>query len=269
MKLISRIFRLFLEKRLFYLWSGSKVTIEKGAVFQVGKNVAIRNSTIYVKKGDKLIIGDNSIIDQSSISMITGKENYLKIGQNSQLNEYNLNLIDANVAIGDYNILQKGNKETKSSFTVSGQLVIGDFNRLRCSIWIRFNGNVVIGSRNAINEGTEIRSDEEIKIGDYNQISYDCMIWDTNTHSLYKADKRREITDRQYPDFGLEYEKPHTKPVFIGNDCWVGKGASVLKGSRVEDRCIVGYGTLLSNISIPENKIIINEPNLKLIDNQL
>jgi hypothetical protein len=31
----------------------------------------------------------------------------------------------------------------------------------------------------------------------------------------------------------------------------------------------VGYGALLSNISIAENKTIINQPNLKLIDNQL
>lgn len=269
MKLFRRLFKLFTEKRSLYLLNGSKVTVEKGAIFQVGKNVVIKNSTIYIKKGDKLMIGKNSRIYNCSISMITGKLNQLSIGQDCHLNNYNINLTDANVLIGDYNIFQKGNEETKPSLTVSGQLVIGSFNRLRCSIWIRFNGNIVIGSRNAINEGTEIRSDEEIKIGDYNQISYDCMIWDTNTHSVYKAEKRREITDSQYPDFGLEYEKPVTKSVSIGNDCWIGKGASILKGSRIEDRCIVGYGALLSNISIPENKTIINEPNLKLIDNQL
>ena len=140
---------------------------------------------------------------------------------------------------------------------------------MRCSIWIRFKGKVAIGSRNAINEGTEIRCDHEVKIGDYNQISYNCTIWDTNTHNLYKAEERRRITDEQYPDFGLEFEKPKTSPVNIGNDCWIGRNASILKGGMLADKCIVGYGTLITNFSAPKNSTIINEPVIKIIKNQL
>lgn len=269
MNKIIRLYKLFREKRFRYMFYGSKVTIEKGGIFEIGKNVAIKNSQIYVKKGARLMIGDNTTLSKVSISMIVGENCEIYIGKGCKIEAFNLSLTKGRIQIGDYNLMQKGDATVKPHFEVGGTLTIGDYNRLRCSIWLRFNGQVAIGSRNAINEGTEIRSDEKVTIGDYNQISYDCILWDTNTHNLYKAEKRREITDNQYPDFGLEFEKPKTLPITIGSDCWIGKGVSVLKGSRVADKCIVGYGALLSNISVSENKTIMNQPNLKIIDNQV
>ncbi|WP_111307971.1 hypothetical protein [Confluentibacter sediminis] len=269
MNKIIRLYKLFYEKRFrFVLW-GSKVTVEEGGVFEIGKNVTIKNSQIYVKKGARLIIGDNTSLSKVSISMIVGEKCELYIGKDCKIEAFDLSLTAGRIQIGDYNMLQKGDSAVKPHFEVEGTLTIGHYNRLRCSIWLRFNGQVAIGSRNAINEGTEIRCDEKVTIGDYNQISYDCIFWDTNTHNLYKAQKRREITDKQYPDFGLEFEKPKTLPIAIGSDCWIGKAVTMLKGTKVEDKCIVGYGTLLSNISISENKTIMNQPNLRIIDNQL
>ncbi|GAA4819503.1 hypothetical protein [Litoribaculum gwangyangense] len=257
------------EKKLIFLLTGSKVTIEKGGVFKLGKNVKIYKSTIYVKKGDSLIIGDYSTLSRVSLSMILGGKSEIYIGKNCSIEEFDMSVTKGYIHIDDNNILSKGGKLERPHFEVEGGLKIGSFNSLRCCAWIRFNGQVEIGSRNAINEGTEIRCDEHIIIGDYNQISYDCVFWDTNTHVIYKAEKRREITDSQYPEFGMEFEKPKTTPIAIGSDCWIGKGVSVLKGTNLADKCIVGYGTLLSNIKVSENKTIFNQPHLKIIDNQL
>ena len=66
--------------------------------------------------------------------------------------------------------------------------------------------NVRIGNYNNINERSWLRADEQITIGDYNQISYNVMIWDTNTHNIYTPSKRRELTEKYYPFFGYEYE---------------------------------------------------------------
>lgn len=269
MESIKKLISFFYNKRLKYLFWGSRVTVEKGGVFKIGKNVFIKKTTIYVKSGSSLIIGNNTKLLDSSISMIVGGESRTCIGENCNISEFNLSVVDGHINIGNYNVFEKGNKAVRPSFEIQGNLVIGDFNRLRCSVWSRFNAKVRIGSRNAINEGTEIRSDEKITIGDYNQISYDCVVWDTNTHNIYKAEKRRKITNSQYPDFGLEFEKPKTAPVFIGSDCWVGRNAGILKGTRVENKCIIAYGTLLTNVSIPENKTLFNKHELKIIDNQL
>ncbi len=269
MSLITKISTFFFEKRFKYLWNGSKVRVERGGVFRVGRNVKMHYCNIYVKKGDCLIIGDNTTLSNTSISMIVGAQSKVHIGEQCHISDFDLSVTKGRIQIGDYNILEKGDTLIKPHFEVDGLLTIGDYNRLRCSVWLRFGGEVTIGKRNAINEGTEIRSDEYIKIGDYNQISYHCVFWDTNTHNVYKAEERRAITDKQYPAFGLEFEKPKTAPIVIGNDCWVGKGVSVLKGSQVGDKCILGYGTLISNIKIPQNKTVFNESNLKINNNSL
>ena len=256
MNLKNFLTKVLFEKRWWFLLTGSNVTIEMGGILKIGKNVTIRNSHIYVKKGDCLTIGDNTKLSKVSINMIFWDSNEVQIGNNCSINDYNISATKGRIYIGDYNIFEKGNTEVKPCFEVHGTLRIGDYNRLRCSVWNRFNGQVQIGNRNAFNEGTEIRCDEQISIGDYNQISYDCVFWDTNTHNLYKTEERRSITDKQYPDFGLEYEKPKTAPIAIGNDCWIGKGVSILKGTNLADKCIVGYGALLSNVSVTENKTI-------------
>ena len=269
LKYLRKVFNSLSKLRFKYLIYGSKITIEKGGVFSVGKNVTIRRSSIYVKKGDTLIIGDDTNILSSSINMIAGGKAEIKIGKHCKIGTYNLSITWGFMHIGDYNIIEKGDNIRTPSFEIAGHLVIGNYNHILCDICGRFSGKVSIGNRNAINEGTEIRGDNNITIGDYNQISYNCYIWDTNTHNIYKAEKRREITDLQYPDVGLEFEKPKTAPVFIGSDCWIGKDVTILKGTKLENKCIIALGTLLTNVSIAENKTIFNKSDIKIIDNQL
>lgn len=95
------------------------------------------------------------------------------------------------------------------------------------------------------------------------------MIWDTDTHNMYKAEKRREITVDTFPRFGFETEKPRTKPVFLGDDCWLGKDVSILKGSTINNKCIVGMGAKVVNINIPENKTVISKDNFLIKENNL
>ena len=95
------------------------------------------------------------------------------------------------------------------------------------------------------------------------------MIWDTNTHNIYTADKRRVLTDSKYPSFGYEYEKPKTSPVTIGSDNWIGKNVSLLKGTKIANRCIIGYSTVLSNIKLEDNKTIVTSYNYKILDNKI
>ena len=92
MRIPSHINKLIFEKRIFHLITGSRVTVEKGGLLQIGKNIKIKKSKIYVQKGDKLIIGDNTAICNTSISMITGKENQLYIGKHCRIQDYNIGL---------------------------------------------------------------------------------------------------------------------------------------------------------------------------------
>lgn len=226
--------------------SYSKIEIAKGSSLKIGKNCVLRNVSICIgEAGTNIVIGDNNYI--CNVNIITYK---------------------ADVKIGDNNIFETGENSFRMSIKVlNASIEIGNYNRIRCDLWARFNSILRIGNRNAINQRTEIRCDEKVEIGDYNQISYDCMVWDTNTHNIYSSEKRRRITDRQYPQFGLEYERPKTKPVFIGSDCWIGRGCLILKGTIIKDNCIVACNTLLSGGLYEQYSTIMTDNKVRVIKN--
>jgi acetyltransferase-like isoleucine patch superfamily enzyme len=254
-----------LKYKFKYLLNGSKVIIEPGGKFEVESNVEILNSTLYVGSGGYLKITANTKLLDSTI-YIKGVGCNMQIGSNCSINNIDLSLWSGHFSLGNYSILENGSIGRKNRISVEGTCSIGEYNRIRSGIWVRFAGELSIGNRNAINDFTEIRCDEKVEIGDYNQISYECVIWDTNTHCIYTPEKRRKLTDSQYPGFGEETEKPSTKLVSIGNDCWLGKGVTLLKGSVVGDKCIVAFGTLISGKKIPDNSTVISKSTLQVSD---
>ena len=108
-----------------------------------------------------------------------------------------------------------------------------------------------------------MRCDESISIGSYNQISYDINIWDTNTHNILPVEDRRRVAEEYFPYFGKETEKPITKPVIIGDDCWLGERVSILKGSIIGDEVIVGYNTTITGKNIQSKSTVVSEISLK------
>ena len=70
------------------------------------------------------------------------------------------------------------------------------------------------------------------------------------------------MTIDSFPSFGKEYEKPITRPVKIGNGCWLGEKVSILKGSELGDDVIVGFNTLISNKHIASKTSVVQHINL-------
>lgn len=240
---------------LKYILYGSLVVVEKDAFFEVGRNVTLKRSRIYLKQGSKLKIASNVAMLRANMKLVSNLAN-ITIGEQCRISDTNF-YSEGLINIGSHNIFEKGIQT--NSICVVGKLIIGSYNRLRCDISLRFWGELSIGTYNNINEGSELRCDESIRIGSYNQISYDCMIWDTNTHNIYSPEKRRMLTEKHYPLYGLEDEKPKTLPVSIGDDCWIGKDSAILKGTTINNNSIVGFRTLLINTVIPENTTVIQK----------
>lgn len=236
MSVLSEIKWSFIYKHTYFrVCNGSKT--------KIGKNVIIRNSRIIVTPGSTLEIGDNVRIENTTISIDKGT-----------------------CSIADYSLI--GNtKELLYLNIESGELHIGHHSKIDVRrIWIRFGGKVNIGNYTNINAGSEIRCDESVTIGDYNQISYNVNIWDTNTHNILPVDERREIAEQYYPYFGKEIKRPSTSPVIIGNDCWIGQNTTILKGSQLNSEVIVGYNCVIAGKTIPYKTTVVTEIKLKLIE---
>ncbi len=241
-KIINRIYWAFKfgGKQIF---CKSKIIGSKKSTINIHRSVHVNRSIIYVHEGSSLIIEEGTIIKNTSLS------------------------IKGSVTIGKNNILCGHNN--KLSITVDGNLVIGNYNRIQSNILIRYGGDVTIGNHNNINHESELRSDEKISIGNFNQISYKVVIWDTNTHTIYPAQERRNLTIEKFPIFGYEYEKPKTKPVFIGYDCWIGREAVLLKGSVLSNKCILGFRTILSDFKTEESTTIVSQVSNKIYKNKI
>lgn len=203
----------------------------------INRNVKLRNSRIYVYPEASLTIEDGCQLDGVSISIVRG-----------------------NCTLGQKNIL-----EGASINIECGSMCVGHHTKIVCKrIWIRFGGNLNIGHYTNINNGSEIRCDESVSIGSFNQISYNVRIWDTNTHTILSPEDRRKITVEKFPYFGYEKSRPKTAPVAIGDDCWIGEQAAIMKGSIVGDECIVGFGTLVVGKTLPPRSRAVNEIKLKI-----
>lgn len=241
-KIINRIYWFFNISRRFLLKKNT-IRIARGSKCKIGKNVSIVNSNIFVGPNSELFIADNCVLININLVIngkcILDKNNYLGYEQSYSKIRYNIN----------------------------GTFKLGMHNKLETSIWQRFNSVLNIGNYNVINNSSEIRSDDKISIGDFNQISYNVMIWDTNTHNIYKAEKRRELTKTK--SSGFEYEKPKTSPVVIGSDNWIGKNVVILKGTQINDKCVVAYGTMLSNDKILSGTTVMQKYELIKMQNNI
>lgn len=208
-------------------------------VFEKQSSVVISNTSVFVGKNARLVLLDHVVISG-----------------------YNIVVTEGELVIGAHTKLERGNNSLKPCINIEkGTLHIADHCIVRADFSVRFGGKCKVGAYTGIMEKTEVRVDDHLVIGDFNMISYECMIYDTNTHVTYQPEVRREMTRKDFPLIGLESEKPETKPVVIGNDCWLGKRAVVLKGVTVGDNATIASCAIVTK-DVPMNHIAYGNPAL-------
>lgn len=227
----------------------SRIEIKGSSKLVIDDDVTVRDTLIVLRDSD-LHISYGAILD--SVNMFAEQGCSISIGQNTEITRYDYMLSSAQFSADEECHFVQGRNALRPYFNITnGDIHIGDHNVIRADFWVRFGGQVHIGQYNCINERTEIRCDESVTIGSFNMISYDCSIWDTNTHCQYDIEIRRAKTIKDFPIIGKETERPKTKPIIIGDDCWVGKYATLLKGTTLNNQVTIGVRTLVSNREIP------------------
>jgi acetyltransferase-like isoleucine patch superfamily enzyme len=236
---------------LFHLLYGSKPH------FSIKKNIKYFNTFIKVHPSSSIEIGNNATLLNNNITV--GPNCKLIIQDNTVFKNLNLALKSNSIvevkkgAILDYSFHHKGEISVES-----GQLVIGEKANIKANIFIRFNGYVLFGKHTGIGHHSEIVCDERIEFGDYCLISNHVSLYDTNSHSTHFISRRKRI-EEGYPSGCSEIEKPLSSNISIGNDVWIGKNATVLKGAIIGDRCIVGMSTTVTKGTYPVGSYIVSE----------
>lgn len=219
-----------------------------------------RKQVFLIDKGAEASFTSHPSAEIINTNIVLRGKSTLTIHENVKIDGYGINLNNGSLTIGKDSQLVKGYQFLNPGISIdNGALVIGACNIIKADINIRFGGICSIGTYNAINEQTEIRCDESVSIGDHNMISYECMIYDTNTHVVYPPAVRRARNEADFPYIGIETEKPNTKPVVIGNDNWLGKRCAILKGCSIGNEVIVGTQAVASNINV-NNAVVAGNP---------
>lgn len=131
----------------------------------------------------------------------------------------------------------------------AGTIEIGDQVRLEGNwhkpIYIslaRPDAKLIIENNAGINYGVEISLVKEVFIGAYSFISIDCLIYDTDWHSLD----------------GLDRDVP-VAPTRIGRGVWLGARVTVLKGVTIGNNTVVAANSVVTH-DLPNNVLAAGNP---------
>jgi acetyltransferase-like isoleucine patch superfamily enzyme len=136
------------------------------------------------------------------------------------------------------------------------QIEIGNNNAFTEGCWLwpndtNHNGlRIRVGSNNYFNRNVMIDACGYVEIGDENMFGPDIYITDSN-HTFGQGVSPQ----------GNPMKAGHIK---IGNSCWIGAKAVILKDVELGDYCVVGAGAVVTK-SFPAGSVIVGVP-AKVID---
>lgn len=120
---------------------------------------------------------------------------------------------------------------------------------IRGCIFVNTNAQLLIGNDVGISSAC-IWCDESITIGNHVRIGGDCLILDTDCHSLNYMSRQDVVNDKN---------DIKTKPVVIEDDVLIGARTIVLKGVRIGKRTVIGAGSVVTQ-NIPEDSMAAGNP---------
>ena len=130
-------------------------------------------------------------------------------------------------------------------------IYVGKKFRTRNNVEINARGSarLKIGDNVFINSGCIITARESITIGDNTILGPYIMIYD-NDHAVANG----KVLDNQYV----------TSEVKIGSNVWIGAGTVILKGTTIEDNCIIGAGSVVKG-TVEKGSIFVQKRNEQII----
>ena len=152
----------------------------------------------------------------------------------------------------------------------SGSIVIGANCTIKGYYYLNTKqSRIDIGDNVSIGGGTILESAVQITIYNDVLISYQCILHDSNNHSVRLSERINDnINWNRYRKH--DWNIPVSSPIVIGRGCWIGARSIILKGVQLGEGCIVGAGSVVT-MPFPEWSIIAGNPARlirKLTDNE-
>lgn len=172
-----------------------------------------------------MIIKQNALLLNSDI-VFWGHSNVISLSPNARIENYSIKIYGNN---------------NKISIGENCQMKDGEF-------WIEDDNNeIIIGAHTTIQANTQLATIEGCKIVVVEDcmFSSDIVIRTGDSHSIVDADNKRINKSAD---------------INIGNHCWVGNRAMIMKGTKIPSNTIIGAGAIVSKQFEQENTVIAGIP---------
>lgn len=142
-------------------------------------------------------------------------------------------------------ISSTGNLIIGKNFSMqSGRLTNPLGRNIKSSFRIDENASIKIGNNVGISNSV-VWATKSVIIKDYVKIGADCLIFDSNMHSLnylYRRDVKMDKTNAE------------SKPIVIEKDVFIGARSIICKGVTIGERSIIGTGSVVTK-DVPSGQI--------------
>jgi acetyltransferase-like isoleucine patch superfamily enzyme len=201
----------------------------------------------------KLVNNKLSSFSETKKSIVLNGNSKIGIHHKTLLNIKNSKIIvnDGSLKAGiDFGYFDGGKYDSKIDrckiFLVNSTLEIhGDVSLYPGVLIYAVDAKIIIRNGTKINGGVEIVALQKIDIGEGCLLAEGIIIRDNDGHKFASDGKINEALQN--------------KEIKIGNHCWIGQRAMILKGVTLAENVIVGAGAVVSG-SIPPNVAIAGIP---------
>jgi acetyltransferase-like isoleucine patch superfamily enzyme len=107
-------------------------------------------------------------------------------------------------------------------------------------------GEVSIGAKTVLGQECTISAFQHVSIG------RECILADR----VMLIDFDHGVTEVERP---IRLQGIYKRDVDVGHNCWIGYGASILRGARVGDNCVVGTSSVVTR-DVPDNAVVGGVP---------
>lgn len=118
---------------------------------------------------------------------------------------------------------------------------------LGTKIFVKTGARMFLGDNFAVSANSQFVCYKSMVMGRDIQFSWDCLVMDSDTHSMYGAEDKYEKIN---PD----------KEVCIDDKVWVGCRVTILKGTHIPANCVVGAASLVSGVKFENSSLIVGSP---------
>jgi acetyltransferase-like isoleucine patch superfamily enzyme len=108
------------------------------------------------------------------------------------------------------------------------------------------SSKVKIGDRVYIGPNTNLNCYNEIEVGTDVMFSWGCTIMDTDAHSLKAEERKDDVINWKRGKAFKDWSKVISAKIKIGDKCWIGFNAIILKGVELGEGCIVAAGSVVT-----------------------